>query len=94
MRLFFPVLLVILAFCILASGHEVNTGACPSALVAVKSFLMGSISELKSILEKYNPPEEALSSTLEAKECIDEISSEDRHHILHILIRIVSKCKS
>ncbi|XP_032958125.1 secretoglobin family 1D member 2-like [Rhinolophus ferrumequinum] len=90
MRLSFPVLLVTLAFCC----YEVNAEVCPSVLVTLRSFTLGTIPELKSILEKYNPPEAALSAPLEVKECINEISMKDRHYILHILMRVTSTCAS
>lgn len=73
-------------YCISFLSAPVNADVCAAVVVALKTFLMGTIPELKSVLEKYNPPEAALSAPLQVKECVDELSNEDRHRILFTLV--------
>ncbi|XP_019489798.1 PREDICTED: secretoglobin family 1D member 2-like [Hipposideros armiger] len=90
MRLAFPVLLVTLAFCC----YEANAEACPSIVSELRSFLMGTVSEFKDILQSFNPPPEVVQAEVKVKQCIDGISLEDRLEIQNLLGEVVSTCKS
>ncbi|XP_074193198.1 secretoglobin family 1D member 4-like [Rhinolophus sinicus] len=89
MRLFFPVLLVTLAFCCYEVAPA-NVNACPSLVLEVASFIVDTTSRFRDKLQTYNPPPEALEAKVQVKECVNRMSFEKRLQILTVLFAVNS----
>ncbi|XP_019489801.1 PREDICTED: secretoglobin family 1D member-like [Hipposideros armiger] len=88
MRLAFPVLLVTLAF----FCYEANAGVCPAVLGELGNLIIGPKFIFEISLQQFNPPPEALQDALEAKECIDGFSIQEKLRLMSILTKMTLSC--
>ncbi|XP_040837905.1 secretoglobin family 1D member 2-like [Ochotona curzoniae] len=88
MRLSVSLLLITLALCC----HEGNAVVCPAVLAEHTVFLLGTQTQFRLLLAKFNAPPEASEAMITVKKCTDNISYLKRVLVEEALGEILLQC--
>ncbi|XP_040837907.1 secretoglobin family 1D member 2-like [Ochotona curzoniae] len=88
MKLVASLLLITLALCC----YDADATPCPEYVKEANIFILGTESQLRLSLAKFNAPPESVEAKIITKRCVDKMDYADRERFAGVLKEIVGDC--